>query len=143
NTGTILLDEICSMTPALQAKLLHVLQDGQFSRLGGRSNISADFRVLAATNIDVQKAILDRSFREDLYYRLNAFTINIPPLRERREEIPALLKQYIKRHSEKYALAAPELSSRLSDACLQYECPGNLPEIRTFVKHLFVVHGGV
>src|SRR5437899_5540743 len=81
--GTILLDEIGEMSAALQAKLLHVLQDGQFSRLGGRANITADARVLAATNIDVQRAIAERKLREDLYYRLNAVTMTIPPLRDR------------------------------------------------------------
>ncbi|HZD93909.1 MAG TPA: sigma-54 dependent transcriptional regulator, partial [Candidatus Sulfotelmatobacter sp.] len=86
--GTILLDEIGEMNAGLQAKLLHVLQDGTFSRLGGRANITADSRVLAATNIDVRKAIAERKLREDLYYRLNAFTLTVPPLRERREEIP-------------------------------------------------------
>src|SRR5579883_1542293 len=85
--GTILLDEIGEMSPASQAKLLQVLQDGQFSRLGGRTNVSVDVRILAATNIDVQLAIAEHSLREDLYYRLNAFTVNVPALRERREEI--------------------------------------------------------
>ena len=92
--GTILLDEIGEMSAGLQAKLLHVLQDGTFSRLGGRANVSVDARVLAATNIDVKKAIAERRLREDLYYRLNAFTITVPPLRERREEIPVLLRYY-------------------------------------------------
>ncbi|HZE24807.1 MAG TPA: sigma-54 dependent transcriptional regulator [Blattabacteriaceae bacterium] len=139
NHGTILMDEIGEMNPLLQAKLLHVLQDGQFSRLGGRANVTSDVRVLAATNINIQKAIEEKAFREDLYYRLNAFTINIPPLRERREEIPALLKQYIKRYSEKYAQPAPELSNTLLQACLQYHWPGNLRELGNFVKRFIVL----
>src|SRR5438309_1452796 len=139
NYGTILMDEIGEMNPLLQAKLLHVLQDGQFSRLGGRANVKSDVRVLAATNINIQKAIEEKTFREDLYYRLNAFTINIPPLRERREEIPALLKQYIKRYSEKYAQPAPEQSNRLLQACLQYHWPGNLRELGNFVKRFIVL----
>ena len=81
----MLLDEIGEMSAPLQAKLLHVLQDGQFSRLGGRANTRVDTRIFAATNIDVQRAIAKRRLREDLYYRLNAFTMTIPPLRERRE----------------------------------------------------------
>src|SRR6185437_2964109 len=93
--GTILLDEIGEMNTALQAKLLHVLQDGSFSRLGGRANVSVDAQILAATNVDVHKAIAERRLREDLYYRLNAFTMTIPPLRERREEIPLLLKYFM------------------------------------------------
>src|ERR1700758_4202403 len=86
NKGTLLLDEIGEMPPHLQAKLLHVLQDGEFSRLGSRASIRVDVRVLAATNIDVQQSIANKSFREDLYYRLNAFTLNVPPLRERKAE---------------------------------------------------------
>jgi two-component system response regulator AtoC len=139
NHGTILMDEIGEMNPLLQAKLLHVLQDGQFSRLGGRANVTSDVRVLAATNINIQKAIEQKTFREDLYYRLNAFTINIPPLRERREEIPALLKQYLKRYSEKYAQPEPEQSNRLLQACLQYHWPGNLRELGNFVKRFIVL----
>ncbi|HWZ42839.1 MAG TPA: sigma-54 dependent transcriptional regulator [Candidatus Saccharimonadales bacterium] len=139
NKGTILLDEIGEMTPALQAKLLHVLQDGQFSRLGGRSNISADFRVLAATNIDVQKAIVDRSFREDLYYRLNAFTINIPPLRERREEIPLLFRHFMNQFSEKYAHPSIAYSEKMIQACMTYHWPGNLRELGNFVKRYMVL----
>ncbi len=114
NHGTILLDELGEMSPALQAKLLHVLQDGEYSRLGGRTTVKADVRVLAATNIDMQKAIAQKTFREDLYYRLNAFTINIPPLRERREEIGPLVKNFMERFSEKYSqepLAQSALSS--------------------------------
>jgi two-component system response regulator AtoC len=139
NHGTILMDEIGEMNPLLQAKLLHVLQDGQFSRLGGRANVITDVRVLAATNINIQKAIEQKTFREDLFYRLNAFTINIPPLRERRDEIPALLKQYLKRYSEKYALPAPEQSAALLQACLQYHWPGNLRELGNFVKRFIVL----
>src|SRR3954447_2674404 len=93
--GTLLLDEIGEMSPHLQAKLLHVLQDGEFSRLGSRASIKVDVRVLAATNIDVQASIAKKTFREDLYYRLNAFTLNIPPLRERKPEIAQLLRHMV------------------------------------------------
>jgi DNA-binding NtrC family response regulator len=91
NKGTILLDEIGEMPPQLQAKLLHVLQDQHFSRLGSRSVIKVDVRILAATNIDIPQALAAKRLREDLYYRLNAFTLHLPPLRERKEEIPILL----------------------------------------------------
>ncbi len=94
NKGTILLDEIEEMPPLLQAKLLHVLQDQQFSRLGGRTVIKVDVRILAATNINIPEALASKRLREDLYYRLNAFTLQIPPLRERKEEIPILLKHF-------------------------------------------------
>jgi DNA-binding NtrC family response regulator len=139
NKGTILLDEIGEMSPVLQAKLLHVLQDGQFSRLGSRSNIVADFRVLAATNVDVQKAIAEKTFREDLYYRLNAFTVTIPPLRERREEIPLLFKHFMNQFAQKYAHPSIAYSERLINACLQYRWPGNLRELGNFVKRYMVL----
>src|SRR5690348_8859272 len=137
--GTILLDEIGEMSAPLQAKLLHVLQDGQFSRLGGRSNITVDVRVLAATNIDVQTAIANRTLREDLYYRLNAFTMNIPPLRERREEIPLLLKHFMNRLSQSFGKPPIQLSDRLVQECLRYPWPGNLRELGNFVKRFLVL----
>src|SRR5438874_214885 len=139
NKGTILLDEIAEMSTALQAKLLHVLQDGQFSRLGARSNVNVDVRVLAATNIDVQTAIANRTLREDLYYRLNAFTMNIPPLRERREEIPLLLKHFMNRLSQSFGKPPIQLSDRLMQECLRYHWPGNLRELGNFVKRFLVL----
>ena len=137
--GTLFLDEIGEMSPVLQAKLLHVLQDGKFSRLGGRNVITSDFRVLAATNINVKEAIEAKAFREDLYYRLNAFTINVPPLRERREEIPLLLKHFVRQFSEKYNCAEVECSHQMVRACLQHSWPGNLRELGNFVKRYMVL----
>jgi two-component system response regulator AtoC len=136
--GTILLDEIGEMSPTLQAKLLHVLQDGQFSRLGGRSSIDADFRVLAATNINMEESIANGTFREDLYYRLNAFTVQIPPLRERREEIEHLMRHFLADFSAKYCQPLPKLSPRLIQSCLQYRWPGNLRELGNFTKRYVV-----
>lgn len=137
--GTILLDEIGEMSAGLQAKLLHVLQDGSFSRLGGRANITADARVLAATNIDVQKAIAERRLREDLYYRLNAFTLTVPPLRERREEIPVLLRYYMNNLSRQFGKNAPSVSDRLAQECMRYHWPGNLRELCNLVKRYLVL----
>jgi two-component system, NtrC family, response regulator AtoC len=136
--GTILLDEIGEMSPLLQAKLLHVLQDGQFSRLGGRSTLTADFRLLAATNINIEEAIENGTFREDLFYRLNAFTIRIPPLRERREEIEHLMRHFLSDFSSKCNQPRPQLSPRLIQACKQYHWPGNLRELGNFVKRFVV-----
>lgn len=136
--GTILLDEIGEMSPLLQAKLLHVLQDGQFSRLGGRSTLTADFRLLAATNINIEEAIQHGTFREDLFYRLNAFTIHIPPLRERREEIEHLMRHFLSDFSLKCNQPRPQLSPRLIQACKQYHWPGNLRELGNFVKRFVV-----
>jgi two-component system response regulator AtoC len=137
--GTILLDEIGEMSAGLQAKLLHVLQDGTFSRLGGRGNVSVDARVLAATNIDVKKAIAERKLREDLYYRLNAFTMTVPPLRERREEIPVLLRYYMNNLARQFGKNALPVSDKLVQECLRYHWPGNLRELGNFVKRYLVL----
>ena len=134
NHGTLLLDEIGEMSAQMQAKLLHVLQDGQFNRLGARESSRVDVRVLAATNVQIESALVGRTFREDLYYRLNVFTINVPPLRERREEIPYLIEETIRRSPETlrngYNFNFP---SRLMDAILLYDWRGNVRELRNFV----------
>jgi two-component system, NtrC family, response regulator AtoC len=137
--GTILLDEIGEMSAPLQAKLLHVLQDGTFCRLGGRANLIADARILAATNIDVQKAIAEKRLREDLYYRLNAFTMTIPPLRERREEIPLLLNYFMNNMATKFGKNPLMISERIVKECLHYHWPGNLRELGNFVKRYLVM----
>jgi len=137
--GTILLDEIGEMAPALQAKLLHVLQDQQFSRLGSRSMVKVDVRILAATNINIDEAISSKKFREDLYYRLNAFTIVLPPLRERKEEIPLLLRHFIGLFATRYARAPLPVSPALVETCLNYRWPGNLRELENFVKRYLIL----
>src|SRR5437773_416358 len=100
--GTLLLDEIGEMSPLLQAKLLHVLQDGTFSRLGGRKTIRVDSRIIAATNINIEEAVAKGQFREDLYFRLNVIRVDLPPLRDRREDIPALCGYFIAKYRERY-----------------------------------------
>ena len=139
NKGTILLDEIGEMPPSLQAKLLHVLQDQQFSRLGSRSVLKVDVRILAATNINIPEALAAKRLREDLYYRLNAFTLQIPPLRERREEIPILLKHFMAQLSEQYARPPLPFSQEMLRACATYNWPGNLRELGNFVKRYLVL----
>jgi two-component system, NtrC family, response regulator AtoC len=139
NKGTILLDEIGEMPPSLQAKLLHVLQDQQFSRLGSRSVVKVDVRILAATNINIPEALASKRLREDLYYRLNAFTLQIPPLRERKEEIPVLLKHFMTQLSEQYARPPLPFSPELLQACANYPWPGNLRELGNFVKRYLVL----
>jgi DNA-binding NtrC family response regulator len=138
NEGTLLLDEIGEMSPQMQAKLLHVLQDGSFSRLGGRSATQVDVRILAATNIDMQTAILEKRFREDLYYRLNTLTLVIPPLRERREEIPLLIEE-LNRRGIASAGEPIVLSQRILDAAMEYHWPGNLRELRNFVIRTLIL----
>lgn len=139
NKGTILLDEIGEMSTSLQAKLLHILQDGQFSRLGSRSVIKADVRILAATNINIPEALANKQLREDLYYRLNAFTLHVPPLRERKEEIPILLKHFMAHQAERYARAPLPISPDMLQACMEYHWPGNLRELGNFVKRYLVL----
>ena len=139
NKGTILLDEIGEMPPLLQAKLLHVLQDQQFSRLGSRSVIKVDVRILAATNINIPEALATKRLREDLYYRLNAFTLQIPPLRERKEEVPILLKHFMSRMSERFARSPLPLTQVLLGACQEYAWPGNLRELSNFVKRYLIL----
>src|SRR6202049_1173485 len=139
NKGTIFLDEIAEMSPHLQAKLLHVLQDGQYSRLGARAVVNVDVRVLAATNMEVKEAMRTGRFREDLYYRLNVLSIHIPPLRERTAEIPLLFKHFLAKYSEKYAKPVPEPSKHLLEAALRYPWPGNLRELENFIKRYVIL----
>ena len=127
------------MSPTLQAKLLQVLQDGQFSRLGGRHPVKVDVRVLAATNINMAAAIANKSFREDLYYRLSSFVMSMPPLRDRKEEIPMMLRQFMIQVAERYACPLLPLSARLVRTCENYPWPGNIRELENFVKRYLVL----
>jgi two-component system, NtrC family, response regulator AtoC len=138
NKGALLLDEIGEMSPQMQAKLLHVLQDGSFCRLGARSASRVDVRVLAATNINMQDAIAEKRFREDLYYRLNTLTITVPPLRERREEIPLLMEELFRRGA--LELGQPFMfPERLVEVAQEYRWPGNLRELRNFVTRTLIL----
>jgi two-component system response regulator AtoC len=139
NKGTIFLDEIAEMPVHLQAKLLHVLQDHQYSRLGGRHLVETDVRVLAATNVDVQEAMRDGRFREDLYYRLTVLSINVPPLRERTAEIPLLFTHFLGKYSEKFGKTIQTPSKHLLDAAMNYPWPGNLRELENFVKRYVIL----
>ena len=139
NKGTILLDEIGEMPPSLQAKLLHVLQDQQFSRLGSRTMVKVDVRILAATNINIQEAIASKKLREDLYYRLNAFTVLVPPLRERSEEIPLLLRHFMSRFAARYGREPLSLPPAMIDKAMIYPWPGNLRELENFVKRYLIL----
>jgi two-component system response regulator AtoC len=137
--GTILLDEIGEMPPALQAKLLHFLQDHRFSRLGGRNSIQADVRILAATNINVEEALAAKTLREDLYYRLSGFTMRIPSLRDRKQEIPLLLNHFMKRSAAQFSSPERAFSQNLLQACLAYSWPGNLRQLENFVRRYLVL----
>jgi two-component system response regulator AtoC len=139
NSGTIFLDEISEMHPALQAKLLHVLQDHEFSRLGGKRDIQVDVRVLAATNKPLERAVEEGVFREDLFYRLNVVTIHIPPLRERQEEIPVFLEFFLSKYSEHYGKNPPKFSDYAVSRIMEYAWPGNIRELENLVKRYVIV----
>jgi two-component system response regulator AtoC len=137
--GTMFLDEIGEMHPALQAKLLHVLQDGEFSRVGGRNNIRVDVRVICATNRDLTREVACGRFREDLFYRLNVINVLVPPLRERREEIPALVGYFVQRYSRLFNFPEREVSPEAMQAFMQYHWPGNIRELENFIKRMIVL----
>ncbi len=139
DTGTLMLDEIGELTPALQAKLLHVLQDAEFTKLGSNKRIEVDVRVVTATNRDLEKMLLAGSFREDLYYRLRVIELTVPALRERRDEIPTLTESFIARYSRKYKRTAPRISPQLRQLFQEYSWPGNIRELENTVKRLVIL----
>src|SRR6266542_838893 len=146
--GTLLLDEIGEMPLRLQAKLLHVLQDGEFSRVGGEKIIDTDVRLIAATNRDLEAAMRAHQFREDLYYRLNVIEISIPPLRERREEIPGLIDYFKRKFGAQYGRVV-EIPAETVRVFVEYHWPGNIRELENAVKRIIVlgsartVHQGI
>jgi two-component system, NtrC family, response regulator AtoC len=141
NRGTLLLDEIGEMSAPMQAKLLHVLEDGHFTRLGGQEPTKVDVRVLAATNVQMESELAEKTFREDLYYRLGVFTIHVPPLRERREEIPYLIEETIRRApGETKSGKGCSFCPRLMDAACRYEWRGNIRELRNFVTRTIILN---
>ncbi len=139
DTGTLMLDEIGEMKPALQAKLLHVLQDGEFTKLGSNKRIQVDVRVVAATNRDLEKMMLSGDFREDLYYRLKVIELTVPPLRERPDEIPTLIDFFIARYARKYNRPARPLSEQLRQLFMTYEWPGNIRELENMIKRVVIL----
>ncbi len=139
NGGTIFLDEIGEMPAVLQAKLLQVLQDGTFSRLGSRSPMRADVRVIAATNVNMKKAMVEKSFREDLYYRLNGISLLLPPLRERLEELPLLAEYFIRKGSARYDIDPLALTPALLNALCRHHWPGNLRELENVINRYLIL----
>ncbi|PLX94008.1 MAG: Fis family transcriptional regulator [Desulfuromonas sp.] len=140
NGGSIFLDEIGEMDLNLQVKLLRVLEDRRIRRLGGTRNIDIDVRVIAATNCNLKEAIDDKSFREDLYYRLNVFPIDVPPLRERREDIPALLELFLQRYNREFHRHIVGFSSEALALLECYHWPGNIRELRNIVERICIMH---
>jgi two-component system response regulator AtoC len=140
NGGTIFLDEISEMSLSLQGKLLQVLQDREFSRLGGKKDIRVDVRVLIATNKNMEEGVKNGRFREDLYYRLNVVNITIPPLRERREEIPIFVEYFLEKFNKKYRKKVNPLSDKLMKVFAQHHWLGNVRELENVIQR-FVVLG--
>jgi two-component system, NtrC family, response regulator AtoC len=139
NHGTMFLDEISEITPPLQAKLLQVLQDGEFSRLGGKHDVHVDVRIIAATNRDLERAVADGQFREDLFFRLNVVSIQIPALRDRREQIPGLVDYFLKKCCVQYNKPFVEMSPETMKLFMEYDWPGNVRELENLIKRVVVL----
>ncbi len=137
--GTIFLDEISEMSLSLQSKLLQVLQDREFSRLGGKKDIRVDVRVLVATNKNIEEGVKEGRFREDLYYRLNVVNITLPPLRERREEIPIFVEYFLEKYSKKYGKTLIPLSDKLTKVFSEHHWLGNVRELENVIQRLVVL----
>jgi len=142
STGTIFLDEIGDLAPSLQAKLLRVLQERTFERVGGIKTLPMKARVIAATNLDLERAVRERRFREDLYYRLNVLRISVPPLRDRKEDIPDLVIHGLRQHARRLGLAAPSPTTALLHRLASHPWPGNVRQLLNVLERLLVVHPG-
>jgi len=137
--GTMFLDEISEMHPPLQSKLLQVLQDGEFARLGGRRDVHVDVRIVAATNRDLECAVAEGRFREDLFFRLNVVCITLPPLRQRRDEIPILTERFLEHYADHYNRRRLDLAEETLRLFNEYEWPGNVRELENLVKRAVVL----
>lgn len=142
NGSTIFLDEITALSMDLQAKLLRVLEEGEFERVGSPKTIKVDVRVIAATNLDVAKAMQDGRFREDLYFRLNVFPILLPPLRDRKEDIPLLVLAFIKELGETMSKRIDYISRRSMNSLQRYPWPGNIRELRNVIERAIILSKG-
>jgi DNA-binding NtrC family response regulator len=140
--GTIFLDEIATMSPALQAKLLRVLQEREFEPLGAERTQRVDLRVIAATNRDLRQMVADGRFQDDLFYRLNVIPIDIPPLRERREDIPALIEHFVKKHAQRTGRRIERVDEGVLTGLQQYEWPGNVRELENTIERAVVLSQG-
>src|SRR5438128_194531 len=138
NGGTIFLDEIATMSPALQSKLLRVLQEREFEPLGAERTEKVDVRVIAATNRDLRQMVAEAKFQDDLFYRLNVIPIDIPPLRERREDIPALIEHFVKKHAQRTGRRIERVDEGVLTGLQQYEWPGNVRELENTIQRAVV-----
>jgi len=142
DAGTIFLDEITEMSPKLQAKYLRTLQEGAIRRLGGRTEVTVDVRIIAATNKEPLQAVRDGGFREDLYYRLNVLNVTLPPLRQRREDIPLLVDAFIEEFNEKYDRCVKILDEEALRPLMEHGWPGNVRELRNMIERVVVQSRG-
>jgi formate hydrogenlyase transcriptional activator len=140
--GTLFLDEIGEISQALQPKLLRVLQDQEFERLGGTHTLKVDFRLIAATNRDLADAVRRNEFRSDLYYRLNVFPIRVPPLRERREDIRLLVEHFVQKFARRMKKSITSIPKRTMDALMGWEWPGNVRELENFIERSVILTQG-
>jgi two-component system, NtrC family, nitrogen regulation response regulator NtrX len=139
HNGTIFLDEVCDMSASAQAKVLRVLQEQQFERVGGSETISVDARVISATNIDVEKAIRDGDFREDLYYRLNVIPIRVPSLSERQDDIPPLISYFMEKFTKEHGLAGKEITADGMILLKEHSWPGNIRELKNVIERICIM----
>jgi formate hydrogenlyase transcriptional activator len=140
--GTLFLDEVGDIPPELQPKLLRVLQEQEFERLGSTRTIRVDVRLVAATNADLAQKVADKQFRDDLYYRLNVFPIAIPPLRERREDIPVLVRHFAQQYGRRMKKSIEKIAAKAMDALWQYDWPGNVRELENFIERAVILSRG-
>ncbi len=140
NRGTVFLDEIGDLPLSAQAKLLRVLQDGEIDKIGRKKRLYVDVRVIAATNKDIGAAVKRKSFREDLYYRINVLNISVPPLRERPQDIPYLIDHLMKMYSGNMGVVTPEITEQAMNALIQYPWPGNIRELENIVQRLLLIN---
>ena len=141
NNGTIFLDEIGNMPPSLQVKLLRILQEREFERVGGNDSIKVDVRIIAATSSNLEQMVKEGAFREDLYYRLNVIPLNMPPLRERREDIPLLIQRFISQFCDTHQLEMKTMSPQVMKALMAYEWPGNVRQLENIVERMVALTG--
>jgi two-component system response regulator AtoC len=139
NGGTILLDEIAEMSTRLQAKLLHVLQDGEYSRLGGKRQLRTDARIIACTNRRLEEAVSRGEFRDDLYFRLNVIRIKIPPLRERKQELPVLSNYFARKHRDQFGSPVQHIPPDVLQKLMDYDWPGNVRELENVIKRYLIL----
>ena len=137
--GTLFLDEVAELPLELQPKLLRVLQEGDFERVGGTRTMTADVRLIAATNRDLERLVAEEEFREDLYYRLNVFPVTSPPLRERRDDIPLLASTFVERYAKKFGKSVETIPANVMASLQAYEWPGNVRELENVIERAMIL----